>query len=239
MRMGMGLHDWLRAKGSTLPQNLVSYWTLNEAGDTRYDSVGSNDLTPSASVPDVVTGISGNAVEFSAAAQNYLEAAFDASLDIGVASAGASWSTWIKRTDQTSTLYAIYGTSAASNPAFELRTGNTGKVSFYFRDPSNNIKLMNTNPVIWNGDWHHVAITYDVASGLLNAYVDNAAATPVACGAGTTIKSNTGATFRIGKALTYNSAHTVDEFAIWNVALTATQVSELYNAGAGKFYPFV
>jgi hypothetical protein len=30
----------------------------------------------------------------------------------------------------------------------------------------------------------------------------------------------------------------VDELNIWNKELTATEVTELYNAGTGKFYPY-
>lgn len=35
-----------------------------------------------------------------------------------------------------------------------------------------------------------------------------------------------------------NSGTKIDEVSVWNKELTATEITELYNAGAGKFYPY-
>ncbi len=36
----------------------------------------------------------------------------------------------------------------------------------------------------------------------------------------------------------HGAAGQVDELAIWNRALSAAEVTQLYNSGAGKQYPF-
>lgn len=66
--------DALRATGSTLLNDLVSYWPLNEISGTRYDVVGTNDLTDNNTVGAVLRGPEGTVASFVVANSESLSA---------------------------------------------------------------------------------------------------------------------------------------------------------------------
>lgn len=76
-KLGMTLGNLIRgavsgASPSTLINDLVSYWTLDETSGTREDSVGSNDLSDNNTVTYVAQGPSGVRAQFTAANNEYL-----------------------------------------------------------------------------------------------------------------------------------------------------------------------
>jgi hypothetical protein len=87
-------------------------------------------------------------------------------------------------------------------------------------------------PVITNV-WTHVAFTYDGTT--VKTYVNGAYDTSCTLSA----LSNPGINLDIGAYSyspggNYRTNGTIDEVGIWNVALTATQISTLYNSGIGN-----
>jgi len=86
--------------------------------------------------------------------------------------------------------------------------------------------------IVVMGLWHHVVWVYDGVNA--TCYLDNVAWTPTAAA------PNTAAgVLGIGKApLGLNKFKgDIDEIAMWDRVLTPAEITELYNAGAGKQYP--
>ena len=223
---------------STLLDDLVSYWALGEAGGTRYDSVGDNDLTDNNTVVGVA-GKNGNAAS--------LVGASNQSLGLGqLAISGipaAIWTSsgWINLRLHANSKIFWGSITRGTVDNWTLDTGST----------PGDIHL-----VIWDGEgtpineltvatgaieaWHHVVFGYDGANHFLS--VDGAA--PVTQ-APSQAPPHVPASFGIGSMLDFSGFSAtdyvtayIDEVAFWNRALTSDECVELYNAGAGKFYPF-
>ena len=104
-----------------------------------------------------------------------------------------------------------------------------------------------TTATIANGAWNHVVATYNPnnattgAKVYINGTLDSQTTslglvTPI--GYSSPMKACIGARNFNGSPLTFLSSGTnVDEMSIWTKELTATEITELYNAGTGKFYP--
>lgn len=85
--------------------------------------------------------------------------------------------------------------------------------------------------------WYHWIAVYHASSGNVDFY-QNGALLNTGTGAGTL--QNTTQTFRIGNDGTFGQFFPgrVDSVGMWSCALTASQVSTLYNSGSGIDYPF-
>ena len=88
-----------------------------------------------------------------------------------------------------------------------------------------------------DGNWHHVGLIF--SSGHFQLYVDgNASGISVAASPNLGFGGGSYGTF--GKV--YSSGNILqgdlDDFYIWNRDLTASEVTELYDSGNGKVYPF-
>jgi hypothetical protein len=91
-----------------------------------------------------------------------------------------------------------------------------------------------TGPVIVvMGLWHHVVWTYDGVN--TTCFLDGVSWTPAAASPDTA-----SGPIVIGKSIIMMDKFTgcIDEIALWNRVLTFTEITQLYNAGAGKQYPF-
>jgi len=157
---------------------------------------------------------------------------------------GVTLEAWVKSTSaQVQPFQYILAKGADSTFAasYALYTGLGGGLDFYVYDGSHTLAGIVHAPAvgaaIWDGNWHHVAGTYDGAA--VRLYVD-----------GAQIGSGTPATFRIGYNLstsndlfiggykgpaTFLFNGSVDEPAIYNRTLTAAEISQIFKAGsAGK-----
>ena len=104
--------------------------------------------------------------------------------------------------------------------------------------PDNALKVQNSLSLSIS-TWYNVIFTYDgskTATGL-NLYVNNSINTKTILNDNLTGSISSVNPFRIGARNTqfyYNGI--VDEIGIWNRELTPSEVTELYNSGAGKQY---
>ncbi len=90
-----------------------------------------------------------------------------------------------------------------------------------------------TSTTPFNGSWHHIVATFGAST--LNMYIDGAldAGSPVSTGYSTIYNSTYG--LQIGclnsGGPTYYYPGRLDELSLWNVAFSATDVTNLYNSG--------
>lgn len=83
------------------------------------------------------------------------------------------------------------------------------------------------------GTWNHLVVTYD--GYIFRGYLNGVAGTPV------TLVCNTAAGpvyIGSGCAGTFNWNGRIDDVNMWSRALTAAEVTSLFNSGAGQYYPF-
>lgn len=222
-----------------LTTNLASYWKFDSSNSN--DSVGSNNGTDTAITYSSGNGKIGNGAGFNGSSSYILLAA---SVSSGISN-NYSVSFWCKNTDTSSNsnVFLADDSPTTSNRNFQitLGAGTTNKSVRFIRFTSGNSLVTNiTGSVnINDGSWHHVVCTFDSAVGSI-IYIDG---TNVASDSVTTINNtNTGGKGVIG-AIDYNSRSSfqngdIDEMAVWTRTLSSTEVTDLYNAGAGNQYPF-
>ena len=105
------------------------------------------------------------------------------------------------------------------------------------------------NVTLGTSGWYHLVLTFDptVSSGTMKGYVNAVERTTRASCAGNgandvnlIIKFVLGASWSGYTNGTQNSALAImDEVGVWNRALSADEVTSLYNSGAGFQYPFL
>jgi hypothetical protein len=139
-------------------------------------------------------------------------------------------------------------TSGAGSPAYSyiLMNGNgNGKIRFYVMQASlvgSGTYIETDDVVMTAGDWHHIVATYSGGDSRMRIYVNGSlvdftiAGNPASVPA--SISATTGAKLALGMNLGGSGAYhrswdgALDEFSLWNVELTADQVSYIYGAGS-------
>jgi hypothetical protein len=201
---------------SSLTNGLLAFYNLSDLTDA---SGNGNTLTNNGDVT-FSSGKIGNAATFNG--NNYLNNSlfnYNASTDWTI-------SLWLN----VNQLGGAQVFSLAN--ALDIYIGNAGGYGIVINnaqaDNSSSIRLVNF------GSWYHyVATKYN---GLTKTYLDNISATP-------STQQNFGIGSNLGIA-TYDSGQIngidgqIDAVGFWNRALSDAEITELYNAGAGKEHPF-
>ncbi len=207
------------------PDNLVAYWPLDNAWT---DSVGSNDGTTHAD-----TGIGFTAVaKVGSAAATFAgpntPGAMYVDSPVGIPqTTGYTIAAWIFPTATNNggiVGYGNWGTGYACN-GFRLGAANDEVIDYWWAsdlDVHTGFSLVNA--------WHFVVTTYDAATLGKAIYVDGnfIGGLTAAAPANFTLQN-----FAIGKtAGTEFFQGSIDDVAIWNVALTASEIQALYTLHA-------
>jgi len=205
---------------------IVSYWKFDEgSGLIAYDSAGSNDGVVFGS--QWVSAQLGGALDFDGV-NDYVEVSDSASLDITGQIAVVAW---IKR-DVTGVRHDIVAKHTGTTPyyGFHLTIG-----------PANNVGLgltisnsweQSTAGYIGSGAWHHIAGTYDGTE--MRTYIDGELV-----GSNTVVGSiaTNGRNLYIGRTDPTHGGNFVDgmidDVRIYNRALSASEVLQLYEPVAG------
>lgn len=223
-------------QANTLTLGLKSYWKLEEAAaSNRADSVGSNTLIQ-ANSPTQETGIIANAAGFASASSQRLTATLS---DVPTGAQAHSIAFWIYPTS-VSGVHVIYhmGITTAQYDHYILQSGNdvlyrlegaggTGVVT---------VTLSGALPAI--NAWHFICCWWAGGANDMYASVDNG--TPQHTALGGMTPDADALTFALGSTVagaSYLDAR-LDEVGLWNRALGSTEITALYNGGAGGTYPF-
>ena len=209
---------------SPLLDGLVAYWTLNEASGTRFDSVGSNDLTDNGGVGSA-PGVQGNAASFDTTTGQYLQSP-------AITTIGLAWTLafWIQPQDTTTQMTIMDSVDGLAPRLFIERT------------PENRLRVVlpggnQTGTTAIGTTWRHLCFVSDGTS--LRVLIDTTEEFTIASTADNAGFEN-GATF--GELVINNTRQfigDIDEVGIWSRVLTSGEISDLYNGGAGITYPFV
>ena len=222
-----------------LTDGLVSYYKFDGNAN---DSVGSNNgIVHSATVTS--SGKINQAYDYNYNSGTQYISYSSTELNQNTFNNDYSVSLWVKpNAFPSSDWYTIINKSYTSHTSpyyqFLLKAQSNG-FQFLFTDSSNNSAQTidyNTSTI----KWYHLIFTYNSTAKQFNIYVDGINRGNLIVGNHTNY--NTYITTGILSNLTTNSKYqmkgSIDEMGFWNRELSASEVSTLYNSGAGLSYPF-
>ena len=208
-----------------LEDDLVLYYTCDETGGTRVDEINAYDLTAVGAVP-AVAGIIGNGCDF-------------ASGGVHLERASAAVSEW---NDEPQTINAWVQINAGTqfNTQGKVGKGTTAN-EYYLRyraggfnrweyTTGSAIARANTFGAVPTGSLMMVTCIHDPVANILSIQVNNGTADTTAHTTGLLAGTEN---FQIGRGGGGNSIGIVDEVGIWRRVLTAGEITQLYNGGAG------
>ena len=240
-------NGWTLDTTSSLSTSIKAYWKLDEASGTRFDQIGTNNLTDYNNVGQIV-GIRNQAASFVLANSSLLSIGTSSDLKVGTGNYSISGWFYAASTSGASQRSIISkGNAASFNDAefnLSINNGASPVVTFrvYSDGTSTGDTLVNATSfggislntfyhfVAWHSNNSHIGIS-------INLSVNTA---PYTFG---TLASVTGV-FYLGGIGTNTGGGVnqsaldgrVDEVGVWNKVLTSIERSNLYGGGTGNTY---
>lgn len=229
---------------STLNTGIVAYWKLDEdSGTTLDDAVGTKNGTAQTGVTVGVTGKIDDAVEFtSTTADVYIPQTLLSGdkvtfsmwfyLDQLPSTAGRNF-TLLHLNHGVSPYYTARIALAQTTNYIYFRVVNTSETGYY---------AQTDNSVFSATTWYNLVCVCNGSGELVKIYLNGSdVSTTEQTFSGTFFQNN--ADWSLGNTW-YDGDGTegidgkIDEFGMWSRALTTDEITELYNSGSGKTYPF-
>ena len=223
--LGLGVQNTRKVGGaapSSLLSGLLAYWNLNT--NSWLDSTDAYPLIYSGTQVSTATGKIGNSASFNGS--NYLY------IDEFNITTNCSFSFWFKSSVTSGVDLGVGVVDVAGESyvgGFRILSIN-GVI--YFQAPSE--AVANSIDSYCDGTFHHVVGTADGST--IRIYIDGSfkQANNTDLGEVSLIDMAIGS---VGDALAQSGTQ-IDEVGVWNRALSQAEITSLYNAGAGKTYPF-
>jgi hypothetical protein len=211
--------------------NLISYWKLDETGTvTRNDSKGSNHLA-TGNLPGSTTGKINLAAQFQAAVPHYLSIPSNTSLQV---TSDFTWSLWVKLT--TIPPYSvILGKTVPGAGNMDYLIQHAAGYGFVFQVNDNATVAVSVGTDAALGVWYHVVAWWDSADQKLRLRINDAT---------TYVSTMTSPLVQTANALYFGTGDSgagladylngvLDEVGFWKRKLNASEITALYNGGAG------
>ena len=214
----------------SLDTNLVSYWKLDESSGNASDSVGSNTLTNEGTTTFGAAKIN-NGATFDGSTQ-----ALTIASDLGIGNANITMSAWMRPHDVATYSMALTHEDVGSHMAHYIQV-ESSKIKFGRSDYAI-FEDKDAGTSISNNTWYHFVYVYD--GSYVRGYVNGVAVTPTAStatGGGTSITADFTGLGRTNHATNYEYDGDMDEVGVWSRALTADEISQLYNSNRALAYP--
>lgn len=208
-----------------LADSPLIYFQLNETSGTTFANSGSVGGTSSAIGSGVTKGVSGvdgsNAISLDGGANGYVSAASTPNF---MSDNQFSVEAWVKTTVSGAKTIVSYNPGSRG---FTLGTNASNRATFSImnNNGTSTVTASGSTALINDGNWHHIVAT--AASATLTIYVDGVSTQNTSALGGT--YGITG-TFYIGQSGSGGFNGNVDEVALYDNALTSTQVTTHYNA---------
>lgn len=210
----------------------LSYWKFDESSGNAVDAVGS--LSAVNTSVTYGAGKLNNGAVYNGSAFHTVsdDAAIKPSTDI-------SFGGWVNITSTSSyQMFFAKGENTGDTRSYELRcNGTTTNMQVQLRVGGGSFVASTSTTAIGTGTWVHFIYTRTGTTQKMYINGTSDTLTSVTNNAGTIDYNADDLWFgQRNGGLRYNGK--LDEIGIWNVALSAAEVTELYNGGAGLAYPF-
>jgi len=237
---------------NNLPQTdyIQGFWKLDEESGTRADETdNNNDLTDNNTVGYSSSGKIGNAADFEYDNSEYLsitdgdQTGLDITGDLSICC-------WIKPETslgiETRPLVAKYIWGASNNRSYVIVLNRTHTIRTYGSDDgtddTGHFWDKTTTGTISDGTWGHISLVLDASEQKMYIYLNGVADVDGEDSIVTSIFDST-APFEIGSYDNHSLRMDglIDEVIVWNTALTADEISDVYDiteyeyASAGMF----
>lgn len=234
------------------PAALVAHYKFDETTGTTATNQISGGTTGNVgtAVTVGVAGISGTAYRFAgtSAAQNFVDMG-NANFFTAINAAGTmSFSAWIKTTDTTDNRNTVVfaGNDTATNIYADMgvsaQPGFVGMATARNRPsgtPNNSVQATGVygTTAINDGNWHHIAMTVDLAAATLRLYVDGALQNTQTMAIATFPTFNNFEVGRLGRSAPADPFQgDIDDVQVYSNTLSAAEVQYLY-ANPGTSVP--
>ena len=209
----------------TLFDGLVAAYSMDEASGTRYTSWGEYSLTDVNTVA-TSTGVLGNCITNSGATK-YLTGSSNL-----VNYTTMTWSYWVWPAT-TAIWRSGQDTGATAQRRIILQTFVTS-LKVYVATNNELATVNYASVTISTSAWNHIVITFEPTQ--FKIYTNGALATTkaVVISSGSTAPLSLGANGVGGNPM----CGSIDEFGIWNRALTDDEIKMLFNSGRARRFPF-
>ena len=223
----------------TLLTNCVAYWKLDELNGNRLDSSGlGSTLNESSVTINSRSGKVGSAAAINRGNLSVLRCASNANLSMG--DVDFTIACWANADDFFVGSSTCVCKDNTTNYEYDVYFDDLGKISFYL-DRSGGANAS----VVWGsssvtGTWYFIVAIHDSVNDLIKLSVNNGAFVTAAFSGGPSALPTAPLAIGSESALRANSLlnGSVDEVGIWKRCLSQTDVTALYNGGAGLTYPF-
>lgn len=233
---GTSLTDtFVNVSGDTMTGNLTIFkadptLTLTDTGDNNSATLTRSDTSALMTLKNKVGKVGGTGSVLLDGSSNITFG----DVNILDGAAACTIACWYKTTQSTDVGYPF--SKGGATPTFWLRKRTSNQLEYMLRlSVTGNVTRQFTNPTpsVTNTNWHHLALTYNGTT--VTYYLDGAALSPTDSGSGTVI--NETSSMMIGDKDTsgVKLPGNVDEAVIWTRALTAGEISDLYNSGSGLY----
>lgn len=223
----------IASRGSALNNGLISVYNAeNNTNDSygSYNGTGIGGLTYS-------LGKIGNAFEFNGTTSYVSIPNTTGHLNL---TGDFSISTWVMPM-VTSAGYVLYFSNFQSGYGFNFYLDRTNNTLQLYMAGNGNFSRLEYSWVPLVNTWYHVVLTRK-ASTTSRFYINNVEVFGTFTGSGPTFNPSyqAGQIYNIGSTLNGQglAPYKQDATTIWNRTLSATEVTELYNIGSGKQYPY-
>jgi hypothetical protein len=148
-----------------------------------------------------------------------------------------SISAWVKMTDATRFRIVFKADNTTGNNEYGFFCDASDRINFILYDSTLSVTIgryYNIGLTSYQGTWIHLSATYDGSGSStgLKIYLNGSRVDNTDSNSGSyTAMHNGNAPLEIGKFLTNRSNGLMDEIAIFNVELSASDVSAIYNQG--------
>jgi hypothetical protein len=225
---------------NTFGTSLVSHFKMEESSGSRSDSHGSNTLSEGASGVSSATGIKGTAADFETSASD----SFLYRADNNLATTGSfTWSFWVKFESlpgagtRRSFLGKGTGWSGTTRQYTinNINTGGTHYIEFWVSEDGVGSKFTTSSGVSFDTtNWFHIVCVYE-ASTSMRVYVNDSEVTNDTTSIPASLHTDTD-NFRIARVIGNGHDGLIDEATFWTRALSASDVTTLYNSGSPLEY---
>ena len=233
------------AAGSTLLDNLLGYWKLDEtSGSTSNDEVGSNDATLGAGCSFTSSGKINYGVDFTSSTTGVITV--PQAVLMNQLTDKFTLSMWIKFDTLSSGLAYecdLFSSLSSGATAIEILMASNDRIIAYIRS-SGGIWHSCNGPIITDTtNFMHFVYMVNGQGYPPKIYINNVDVTSSSANLSFNIPNidNANGSF-IGNLNNVGSQHAIDgridELAFWSRDLTSGEMAELYNSGSGNQYPF-